>query len=318
MRDLSPTGNAQTAGTLGPEIFGDPTSGGLLLDTRARLAHALQTSLQSDDLISIFFRHSHNLVNYDGLVYQDSQQRQVKLGQQTTHHCLYNLSLPDSDLGQITFYRRQRFSDTEQQCLESLLASLAFPLRNAQHYQKAIRMALIDPLTQVGNRTALDRTLNREHQLLRRGGQSFALLMIDIDHFKQINDSHGHGAGDKVLAEVAATIERISRGSDTAFRYGGEEFSLVLSATGASGGLITAERLRRAIEQTPFSHNGNIIRTTVSIGVSACQDAEESLDRLMDRADRALYKAKRAGRNRACCEAPEISEKSLPQSQRAR
>ncbi|MCP8898831.1 GGDEF domain-containing protein [Gilvimarinus xylanilyticus] len=311
MRDLSPTGSAQTAGTLTPEIFGDTASGGLLLDTRARLAHALQTTLQSDDLVSIFFRHSRNLVSYDGLVYQDPQQRHIKLGQQTTHHCLYNLSLPDSDLGRITFYRRQRFSDTEQQCLESLLASLAFPLRNAQHYQKAVRMALIDPLTQVGNRAALDRTLDHEHQLLQRGGQGFALLMIDIDHFKQINDLHGHGAGDKIIAEVAATIERISRGSDTTFRYGGEEFSLVLSATGASGGLITAERLRRAIEQMKFIHNGKIIHTTVSIGVSACQDADESLDQLLERADSALYKAKRAGRNRACCEAPEITEKSL-------
>lgn len=304
MQDLSPTATTNTAQALNSGIFSDASTTGLLLETRARLAHALQTSLDAAELLPLFYRHSRGLIDYSGLTYKSAEGETLQLGQKALHSCHYNLTLPDTDLGSISFYRKKRFSETEQQCLESLLASLAFPLRNAQHYQNALRMALIDPLTQVGNRAALDKALEREHQLLQRSGQVFALLMIDIDHFKQINDEHGHGVGDNIIASVAATIDDVSRSTDMTFRFGGEEFALILSATGAAGALITAERLRRAVEQIRHVHNGNTIHVTVSIGLSACSEAGEPVSALIERADTALYNAKRAGRNRSCCETP--------------
>ncbi|WP_339615505.1 GGDEF domain-containing protein [uncultured Gilvimarinus sp.] len=301
MRDLSLTGGVEA-------LANGPSAGAAteLLQLRNKLAHALQTSLDTDTLIGLFFNHSRALVTYNGLRFSTSpgDNHPIDFGRQATHQCHYTLRLPDHYLGEITFYRRRRFSDDEQQTLETLLASLAFPLRNAQQYQKALQLALIDPLTCVGNRAALDNALERERQLLMRKGEPFALILLDIDHFKDINDQHGHRRGDKVIRAVADTIDQVSRGTDMTFRYGGEEFALLLSGTGAAGALITAERLRRAIEALYIAHDDAIIRPTVSLGVSACFNANESAGCLIDRADLALYRAKATGRNRTSCEPP--------------
>ncbi|WP_020210412.1 GGDEF domain-containing protein [Gilvimarinus chinensis] len=304
MQDVSHTGTNSAVQRLNGALATESASTGTFLETRTRLAHALQTSLNANELVSLFHRHAHRLINYSGLVFQNVNEEEIQIGRKAVHSCHYNLNLPNTTLGSICFYSKQRFSTSDQQCLETLLGSLAFPLLNAQKYQNALRMALIDPLTQIGNRAALDKALEREHQLLQRSGQVFALLMIDIDHFKEINDKYGHAVGDKILSEVAMKIENVSRSTDMTFRFGGEEFGVILSSTGAAGALITAERVRRAIEQMQVSHKNLRINTTVSIGVSACMHAEESLSLLIERADTALYNAKRSGRNRSCCETP--------------
>lgn len=310
MRDLSLTGSA--------EALANSSSVGVateLLQLRTKLAHALQTSLDTDTLISLFYKHSQAMIAYSGLRFttKAGHNNPINFGRQATHQCHYTMRLPNHYLGEITFFRRQRFSDDDQQTLETLLASLAFPLRNAQQYHEALQLALIDPLTRVGNRAALDAGLERERQLLMRKGEPFALILLDIDRFKHINDQHGHLRGDKVICAVADTINQVSRGTDMTFRYGGEEFALLLSGTGAAGALITAERLRRAIEALYIAHDDATIRPTVSLGVSACLDANESAGCLIDRADRALYRAKEAGRNRTSCEPP-IPEVSVVMS----
>ncbi|WP_052481126.1 GGDEF domain-containing protein [Gilvimarinus agarilyticus] len=303
MRDLSSSGGIQALSN-GPAVNAAAAE---LLQSRTKLAHALQTSLDTHTIIRLFFEHAQGMVNFSGLRYcanSGSQEEALQIGRQSTHQCHYTMRLADQRLGELTFYRRQRFSEPEQQTLETLLASLAFPLRNAQQYQDALQLALIDPLTRVGNRTALDNALERERQLLIRNGEPFALILIDIDHFKHINDQHGHRRGDKVICTVAETIDQVSRGTDMTFRYGGEEFALLLSGTGASGALISAERVRRAIEALHITHDEAIIRPTISLGVSACINAEETAGLLVDRADLALYRAKASGRNRSCCEPP--------------
>ncbi|WP_339898653.1 GGDEF domain-containing protein [uncultured Gilvimarinus sp.] len=299
MRDLSSTS--------GVAALASSPAATELLQLRTKLAHALQTSLDSNTIIRLFFEHAQPLIGFNGLRYCAStagSEQPLQLGRQATHQCHYTMRLADHRLGELTFYRRQRFSESEQQTLETLLASLAFPLRNAQQYQEALQLALIDPLTRVGNRTALDNALERERQLLMRKGEPFALILIDIDHFKQINDQHGHRRGDKVIRVVADTIDHVSRGTDMTFRYGGEEFALLLSGTGAAGALITAERLRSAVEALHITHDEAIIRPTISLGISACLDAKETAGALIDRADRALYRAKKSGRNRSSCEPP--------------
>ncbi|MDO3386414.1 GGDEF domain-containing protein [Gilvimarinus sp. SDUM040013] len=304
MPDLS-TGIGSEA--LASELMSDQLANSALLEVRTRLAHALQISLDAQELLSVFYKHSQQLVSYQGLTYESSElDKVVRIGQRSLHRCHYTLSLPDSDLGEITFYRKSRFTESQQLILETLLASLAFPLNNAKKYQQAMKMALIDPLTKVGNRSALSAALEREHQLLQRNGKAFALIMLDIDHFKGINDEYGHSRGDEVLIQVAATVEDVSRGTDMTFRYGGEEFALLLSATGAAGGLITAERLRRAVEKLHIRVADKTIQPTISLGVSSCVDAREELNLVLERADRALYDAKRQGRNRSCCEPAQI------------
>jgi two-component system cell cycle response regulator len=135
---------------------------------------------------------------------------------------------------------------------------------------------------------------------VRRYNTALTLLLIDVDHFKNINDTHGHLAGDDVLVELAAMLQRVVRAVDMVSRYGGEEFVIVLPETGSSGAEAFAERLRELIEAHSFTPTrGGPIRITTSIGVSSFPGfGVESVDDLLAAADQALYRAKADGRNR--------------------
>lgn len=286
-----------------PQGIGDDAS------ARLRLAQALQTSLETRELIALLFRHIQPLIAVNGIDYRPrgAKTQEYRVGRKASHSCHYRLNLPQQYLGEITFYRKERFTEAEQLGLETLLASLVYALRNAALYEQALAKALTDPLTGVGNRAALDAAIRREYELLRRSRNTFALLMIDIDNFKSVNDRYGHSSGDRVLCAVADTIIDICRASDMVFRYGGEEFAVLLTEASASGGLVTAQRLRRGIASLAIADGDHVITPTVSIGVSACCQAEESVDALFDRADRALYQAKAKGRDTVCCTPPSLS-----------
>jgi len=161
-------------------------------------------------------------------------------------------------------------------------------------------LAHTDPLTKSLNRRALGERLGAEMERVRRYSTTMSLLLIDLDHFKQINDNHGHLAGDDVLMEVAAMLQRVVRAVDIVARYGGEEFVVVLPETGAPGAEAFAERLRELIEGHQFvSSRGRAIRLTTSIGVSSFPGfGVESVEDLLANADQALYRAKSDGRNR--------------------
>lgn len=155
-----------------------------------------------------------------------------------------------------------------------------------------------DPLTNVLNRRFLPSVVRREINLALREKGCFSLLMLDIDHFKSINDMHGHDAGDKVLRQAAECFLRICRTSDFVFRYGGEEFVIVLVDSEARGAMDVAERIRRAIGEQDFQvRHGEPVHATISIGVAAF-DGHPDYEYLLSRADGALYQAKAAGRNR--------------------
>lgn len=161
----------------------------------------------------------------------------------------------------------------------------------------ATTAAATDILTGLGNRRALDRTVEELD-----GAGDVGVLMIDIDHFKSVNDTHGHGVGDRVLAHVAEMLQLELRGDDLGFRSGGEEFVVLLHDCDAEGAMRTAERVRARIERTPAAVLGRALSVTVSIGVSAW--AENSpFQSALERADAALYDAKHAGRNR-CVSSP--------------
>lgn len=162
------------------------------------------------------------------------------------------------------------------------------------------KIARIDALTGVSNRRHLMEVLQTEFERCRRYTRPFALLMFDLDHFKKVNDTYGHQAGDAVLVEVAAALQTALRLNDTVGRYGGEEFAVVLPETDAEAALLVGERCRTLVEELNVNYGAKLpLKVTASIGLAAVPDAGIcDLDGLIKVADSALYRAKGAGRNR--------------------
>lgn len=161
------------------------------------------------------------------------------------------------------------------------------------------RLGRIDGLTGLYNRRAWEEQLSVEYKRSARSGNPSVLVMFDIDHFKQVNDSYGHQAGDEVIRRVADTLREIKREPDIAGRYGGEEFGVILADTDLAGGRYFAERLRNAISRQVVRHEGCEIRFTVSLGLSDNSGLDGGYSRWLQRADQALYRSKASGRNRA-------------------
>ncbi|MBU6958445.1 GGDEF domain-containing protein [Pseudomonas sp. CVAP len=278
-----------------PPLLERPASLGQL---RQQLGLQLQTSLEPQRILGLFFREIQRLVPLDALNYQHkTSDLRLEFGQRGHHSVSYSLSHEGTHLGDLVFRRNQRFSEKDQGNLESLLSTLLFPMRNALLYRAATQSALRDPLTGTGNRIAMDQTLQREIDMARRHMQPLSLLMLDIDHFKQINDNYGHSAGDDVLKAVATSIKDQLRNVDMVFRFGGEEFLILLSNTSREAAAMVGERLRYAAQAGEYSADGTLIGLTVSLGCSTLLPGE-SADSLLRRADSALYVAKREGRNR--------------------
>ncbi|QVW25006.1 GGDEF domain-containing protein [Pseudomonas hormoni] len=278
-----------------PPLLKRPVS---LAQVRQQLSLQLQTSLEPQRILGLFYREIHRLVPLDALSYQHkASDLRLEFGLRGHHSISYTLSHEGEHLGELVFRRNQRFSEEEQGNLESLLSALLYPMRNALLYRAATQSALRDPLTDTGNRIAMDQTLQREIDMSRRHLQPLSLLMLDIDHFKQINDTHGHSAGDDVLKAVAASIKSQLRNVDMVFRFGGEEFLILLSNTGREAAALVGERLRFAAQAKDYMADGKRIELTVSLGCSTLLPGE-SAESLLRRADSALYVAKREGRNR--------------------
>jgi two-component system cell cycle response regulator len=166
-------------------------------------------------------------------------------------------------------------------------------------------MAITDALTGLFNRRYMENHLSALIEQATGRGKPLALMALDIDHFKSINDTYGHDAGDDVLREFALRIKRSIRGIDLACRSGGEEFVIVMPETDLTVAAMVAERLRRRIAAEPFSINQGerSIPVTLSIGLAALRGANDGSASLLKRADQALYRAKREGRNRVVPEA---------------
>ena len=163
--------------------------------------------------------------------------------------------------------------------------------------EKVENLATNDPLTGVYNRRQLFRLLERETSLANRGHAPFAVGIMDIDRFKQVNDTYGHQTGDMVLKTIARTVQKNLRKIDHMARYGGEEFSMILSYPNIDEAIICAERIRKTIEACTFNANGDTFHVTISIGLTIFIQGEDILTTL-SRADKALYTAKENGRNR--------------------
>jgi diguanylate cyclase (GGDEF)-like protein len=190
------------------------------------------------------------------------------------------------------------FSADDAETLAGLAVQAGVAIENARLHRTVQAQAITDELTGLANRRQFFEQLGREFERAQRFGQSLALIMLDIDDFKQINDSLGHLAGDAVLTGIAATISELIREIDVAARYGGEEFAVLLPQTGAEGATMLAERLRQAIEMRPIRFAGERVPgVTASFGVASGPEQLGSELDLVAAADSALYRAKREGKN---------------------
>lgn len=171
----------------------------------------------------------------------------------------------------------------------------------SQYHEIIFRMTVTDGLTNVSNRKQLDLFLSEELPRAQRHGRPLSLLMIDIDHFKSINDNHGHLTGDSVLRGLASILQKRVRPNDRLGRYGGEEFCVILPETDLPSAARMGEELRTLVAAHSFVAENKEVRVTISIGAATLSGAIAHPDALYRSADEMLYQAKRSGRNRVCC-----------------
>ena len=203
------------------------------------------------------------------------------------------------NVGRLALGPGPRGASTEDRKLVSLLGGeLGGPLQIVTLVNQARQLARVDPLTGLMNRRAFADAMERETARVQRYDVPLSLLLLDIDRFKDINDTRGHAAGDAVLRGVGRVLRRISRKTDLVARWGGEEFVVALPLTGAAGARVAAERLRRAIaDEVHVLDGGDTLHATASIGM-ATTEANEAYESLVARADQGMYAAKSRGRNR--------------------
>ncbi len=187
----------------------------------------------------------------------------------------------------------RELTEDQADLLNGVASQAAIAIRHAQLFQAQEENAMTDELTKLPNRRALAQRFLEEMHRARRHHKAIAFLMIDLDHFKQVNDTYGHLNGDAVLAELAGILTTGARDSDVCARYGGEEFGMILHETTESGARTLAERIRSKVAAATFPGG---LKLTISIGVAAT-DEPALFTTLMERADQALYAAKQGGRN---------------------
>jgi len=187
----------------------------------------------------------------------------------------------------------RELTEDQADLLNGVASQAAIAIRHAQLFQAQEENALTDELTKLPNRRALAQRFLQEMQRARRHHNAIAFLMIDLDHFKSVNDTYGHLNGDAVLAELAQILVTGARESDVCARYGGEEFALILHETTEAGARTLAERIRAKVAAATFPGG---LKLTISVGVAATNEPA-LFTQLMDRADQALYAAKQGGRN---------------------
>lgn len=250
----------------------DNSSAARAMDTQIReQVDGLQTSMQEaadlDDLKQVLENHLEGLLGT-----MDQHQKQRDAREQEVAARLKGLA--------------ERVAHMEQE-------ALGF----REHLEEQRQKALIDPLTGLPNRAAWSERLEHEIKQWQQHGNTLSLAMLDLDHFKRINDNYGHLAGDKVLKIIATVLRKRLRSADFIARFGGEEFVLLMPATTPAVGTKLLETLRAAIEACPFHFKGERVTITLSMGLASFRPGEHS-DLVLKRADQALYRAKNGGRNR--------------------
>lgn len=258
------------------------------------LIEQLQTTLDVEQLLSIYLSaitaqykiNSVELDTYHG-----------KFKASNGHTSSQTMTLPirinDRLMGRISYFSERPITDILMSSLTSYQKKLIYPLRNGLAFWQLQQMALQDPLTGIGNRAMYDDAIARKVQHAARFKETFVLMLLDLDNFKKVNDTHGHLMGDEILTNFVTLVEQSLRGTDQVFRFGGDEFAILLEKEGLTAAHIVAARINHAISQSAIFNKYNV---STSIGC-ACFNENDTPTDLFARADKALYAAKDAGKN---------------------
>ena len=254
----------------------------------------LQTTLDLERQLEIYAKEARKYIKFEGLTLLfDDQSFRLNDSAKGKIETSFNLNVDGVKLANLVYSTNYTLNSRIENKLTSLHQQLKFSLRNAIEYNRLKRMTMKDHLTGLGNRGYFDEMFQRQCSNAQRNEQQMTLLLLDLDNFKQVNDCCGHTQGDKILAAFAEVISASIRDTDFAFRFGGDEFAVLLPNTANDVAKFVATRL---------THNvaGSVLLTkhkvTCSIGVASWKSSD-SKESLFDRADQALYQAKNSGRN---------------------
>jgi diguanylate cyclase (GGDEF)-like protein len=309
-RHVSPKHQTDTSrlaliATAGPSRRQPPEN----IDT-VRFLQAVTASLELDEVLGALNEFLRQAFGHGGWEYRGpSGEFCLTDGQPDRHRIEYTLTLNGQALGALKLMRGRRFSEDDQQRIEGLLALAAPAIQNALRFSHVNRQLERDPLTGLGNRRAL--SLQGEQWLADsvRHRHPLSMLVLDLDRFKAVNDTHGHPVGDRVLCRLADTLMAVTRAADLCVRLGGDEFVVLLPETDLDAAQDCAERIRDALSrQFVETESGQRIGIGVSIGAATLAPGM-SLDQLYQQADAALYVAKQARRDD-----PPVAAKAMPRA----
>jgi diguanylate cyclase (GGDEF)-like protein len=280
-----------------------------------QLSQKLHTTLDLETLIHLYFEELVNQYHATSIIFScPSDSIEISLGTSTEFSYGQRLFADKDFLGTIIICCQETFRESNEKRIRQLNHTFAFSLRNALAFRRLKLTSQTDYLTGAGNRAALEASLDRELELAQRHNHSLSLLILDIDHFKSINDQYGHPFGDEVLKTLVEELKTVARTSDMVFRFGGEEFVLILNSTNTYGAFVIAERIRKAVEKLRLkSDKGASVTLTVSIGAATLRKHEPP-NVLIQRADEQLYLAKSNGRNQVRGEPTHIAPQASVQN----
>ena len=268
-----------------------------LTEESLRTMYILQSTLDINILIELFDNELKKIVSHDYLNYKNSIENiNIDLGEIIKEKLIFNLKINNNSLGKFIIARNIKFNKWEINEIKNLMSVLVQPINNALNYRQAITNASIDPVTKLNNRTLFNKIINQEIDFAQRYKQKLLLMILDLDNFKKINDNFGHNIGDILLGLIGQKLTKFMRRSDLVFRYGGDEFCIILRNTMLDGANNLANRVRNNINEKEYDCNDIKIKISVSIGLAELHHDDDYM-KFIERADKLLYKAKKAGRN---------------------
>ncbi|MEL0640438.1 GGDEF domain-containing protein [Pseudoalteromonas aliena] len=258
------------------------------------LVNKLQTSLVIEDVLAIYAKFVKQILNFSGLQFQSTLgTTQTSDSDTNTTPYIFDLSIDKEHLGQLIYFSQYQLNTAIEKKLRGLHSVLVYPLRNAMMYSRVLKLATKDALTGLNNRSQFNDFLSQKLENCRRYQRPFSLMLLDLDNFKQVNDNYGHKVGDDMLREFSKVLANSIRGTDSVFRFGGDEFALLIEDPEFTTNKVIAERIMCLVRKSPLMSK---YKVTTSIGytLASSQDCDNAI---FARADKGLYKAKASGRN---------------------
>lgn len=258
------------------------------------LVTKLQTTLNIEEMLSIYADYAKQIINFAGMQFQSSQGvSQISNSDNSKPPFSFDLDINNEHLGQLIYFSQYPLTGNIEAKLSGLHNALVYPLRNALMYNRVLRLATKDTLTGLNNRSQFNDILLEKLERCRRQHRPFSLMLLDLDNFKQVNDSFGHKIGDDVLKEFSNVLQTSIRGTDTVFRFGGDEFAVLIDDPEFITNKVIAQRIMRLVGESSVMAQYQV---TTSIGYTLV-NSHDCEDEIFSRADKGLYKAKAAGRN---------------------